>query len=245
MATKSDTKKPIRTRLARSQNLQISAISVAGYKSLYKEQTIDLEGLTVLAGTNSSGKSSMMQPLLLLKQTLDAPYDPGSLLLSGPSVRQTSASQLLSKAAKGKSASTFTVTFHHRDSSTLVLEFRREARKGLELNKVCLAISDKCFEISKDSKSDEIQALYFLENEEFRGLFSSSSNFKDANFIWQIQRERCFFTPALTRDGKRMIEMPFPRITAIRGTLEHLLHVPGTNLAHWYGRSQEDRDTFE
>ena len=41
------------------------------------EQTIEIRPLTLLAGANSSGKSSMMQPLLLLKQTLEAPYDPG------------------------------------------------------------------------------------------------------------------------------------------------------------------------
>ncbi len=35
----------------------------------------------------------MMQPLLLLKQTLEAPYDPGPLLLNGPNAKFTSVSQ--------------------------------------------------------------------------------------------------------------------------------------------------------
>jgi predicted ATPase len=69
----------------------ITSISVAGYKSLAKEQTIEIRPLTILAGANSSGKSSIMQPLLLLKQTLDAQYDPGPLLLDGPNVNFTSA----------------------------------------------------------------------------------------------------------------------------------------------------------
>ena len=38
-----------------------------------------------------------MQPLLMLKQTLEAPYDPGPLLLEGPNVQFTSAEQFLSK----------------------------------------------------------------------------------------------------------------------------------------------------
>jgi len=59
----------------------ITSISAAGYKSLAKEQTIEIRPLTILAGANSSGKSSIMQPLLLLKQTLEALYDPGPLLL--------------------------------------------------------------------------------------------------------------------------------------------------------------------
>jgi hypothetical protein len=36
----------------------------------------------------------MMQPQLLLKQTLEAPYDPGPLLLNGPNAKFTSVSQL-------------------------------------------------------------------------------------------------------------------------------------------------------
>ncbi len=50
----------------------ISTISVAGFKSISTERTLQIRPLTILAGANSSGKSSMMQPLLLLKQTLEA-----------------------------------------------------------------------------------------------------------------------------------------------------------------------------
>ena len=41
-----------------------------------------------------------MQPLLLLKQTLEAPYDPGALLLDGPNVRFTNFEQMLFRPAK-------------------------------------------------------------------------------------------------------------------------------------------------
>lgn len=37
-----------------------------------------------------------MQPLLLLEQTLEAPYDPGPLKIDGPNVRFTSFQQLFS-----------------------------------------------------------------------------------------------------------------------------------------------------
>ena len=74
----------------------ITRISVRGYKSLYEESSIEIRPLTILAGANSSGKSSIMQPLLLMKQTLEAPYDPGALLLNGPNIRFTLAEQFLS-----------------------------------------------------------------------------------------------------------------------------------------------------
>ncbi|MHB1424491.1 MAG: AAA family ATPase, partial [Gemmataceae bacterium] len=64
----------------------ITEIQVGGFKSISDDQMIEIRPLTILAGANSSGKSSMMQPLLLLKQTLEAPYDPGPLLLNGPNV---------------------------------------------------------------------------------------------------------------------------------------------------------------
>jgi hypothetical protein len=64
----------------------ITRICAEGYKSLRARQAVDIRPLTVIAGVNSSGKSSAIQPLLLLKQTLDSSYDPGPLLLSGPRV---------------------------------------------------------------------------------------------------------------------------------------------------------------
>ncbi len=87
----------------------LTQIAVAGYKSLSQEQSIEIRPLTILAGANSSGKSSIMQPLLLMKQTLEAPYDPGALLLNGPNVKFTSFDQLLSNVGKGKRAQSFFV----------------------------------------------------------------------------------------------------------------------------------------
>ena len=80
----------------------ITRISVSGYKSLYDECSIEVRPLTILAGANSSGKSSIMQPLLLMKQTLEATYDPGALLLDGPNVKFTSAEQVFSKVSGRK-----------------------------------------------------------------------------------------------------------------------------------------------
>src|SRR4030042_5898609 len=87
----------------------IPRITVAGYKSICNEQSIDIRPLTILAGANSSGKSSIMQPLLLLKQTLEATYDPGALLLNGPNIKFTSADQLLSETDKKSDSHAFSV----------------------------------------------------------------------------------------------------------------------------------------
>ena len=83
----------------------ITKIAVKGFKSIAEEREIDIRPLTILAGANSSGKSSIMQPLLLLKQTLEAPYDPGPLLLDGPNVQFTLAEQFLSTVSRWRKRS--------------------------------------------------------------------------------------------------------------------------------------------
>ena len=110
----------------------LTAVSVVGYKSLVDKQRMEIRPLTVLAGANSGGKSSIMQPVLLLKQTLDAPYDSGSLLLGGPNVRLTSASQLLSKNADPHIAGEFSIEFE-LGNKKIGLCFRQVPRKGLEI----------------------------------------------------------------------------------------------------------------
>jgi hypothetical protein len=85
--------------------------------------------LTLLAGTNSSGKSSIMQPLLLMKQTLEATYDPGVFLLDGPNVRLTSARQAVTR---GKTR--FTIGFYGTSGAT--------CRVSYKLGKSSFEISD-------------------------------------------------------------------------------------------------------
>ena len=78
----------------------ISEISVRGFKSLSRESRIEVRPLTILAGANSSDKSSIMQRLLLMKQTLEASYDSGPLLMNGPNAKFTSADQFISHSQK-------------------------------------------------------------------------------------------------------------------------------------------------
>ena len=50
----------------------MNSIRVKNFKSVVDSKTFELRPLTVLAGVNSSGKSSLLQALLLLKQTMDS-----------------------------------------------------------------------------------------------------------------------------------------------------------------------------
>ena len=108
----------------------ITKIAVSGFKSLAKECTIDIRPLTILAGANSSGKSSIMQPLLMLKQTLEAPYDPGPLLIEGPNVQFTLANQFLSKLISNKRADCFQIRIDHREIDSSYLSTTTTFKKG-------------------------------------------------------------------------------------------------------------------
>ena len=72
----------------------------------------------------------MIQPLLLMKQTLDAQYDPGPLLLGGPNVQFTTVEQVLSPS-RGE----FFVGFENT-ASTIAYVFKGLSGKGFEISEV-------------------------------------------------------------------------------------------------------------
>jgi len=74
---------------------RLTQVRLRRFKSIgEEEQTIDLRPLTVLIGRNSSGKSTVIQSLLLLKQTLEDPRPEVQFSLQGNYVRATSLREL-------------------------------------------------------------------------------------------------------------------------------------------------------
>ena len=54
------------------------------FKSVQEETELDLGPLTILAGSNSSGKSTVLQSILLISQTLSSKVPSRSVVLNGP-----------------------------------------------------------------------------------------------------------------------------------------------------------------
>lgn len=71
----------------------ITTIRLRNFKAFQDTDDIQLKPITVLAGTNSGGKSSLLQSLLLLKQTLDSPQDV-NVNLDGKHLQYSSISDL-------------------------------------------------------------------------------------------------------------------------------------------------------
>ena len=111
----------------RADRHRLNAISVSGFKSARESVTVRLGDLTVLAGPNSSGKSTIMQPLLMLKQTVEKDYDTAGLAIDGPLVRFSLVEQFLSRLAIGRPSTGFSVSYRHENRDT---EFHYDAIKG-------------------------------------------------------------------------------------------------------------------
>jgi hypothetical protein len=73
---------------------ELRGIRLRGFKSHRDKLELEIRPLTILAGENSGGKSSVVQPLLLMKQTLEAQHDPDVLQLNGACIKVDEAKDL-------------------------------------------------------------------------------------------------------------------------------------------------------
>jgi len=73
---------------------RLLSVEVTRFKSYRQPTRLDLKPLTVLVGRNNSGKSTIVQALLLLKQTLEQPRYEIPLHLAGPTVEALSLREL-------------------------------------------------------------------------------------------------------------------------------------------------------
>lgn len=194
---------------------EITAIIVAGFKSIARETRVEIAPLTLLAGANSSGKSSVMQPLLLLKQTLEASYDPGALLLSDSHVRFTDASQVLSGQGRSQ-VGRFTVGFDVGGAS-IVETFSRAKTGGFELDSMAL---------SRDHLHAQLRIG--MSDAEIRRALGVSSQER-----FSVVRERCFLNMrvgsghSLFVGHSSFIDLIYNDLPDLSSALRSLIHLPG------------------
>ncbi len=61
----------------------ITEYQIANFKAFGSPQTLPIRPITLIFGPNSSGKSSIFQSLLMLKQTIEQPEESNSLIIKG------------------------------------------------------------------------------------------------------------------------------------------------------------------
>lgn len=197
----------------------LTRITVEGFKSIREPATIELCPLTILAGANSSGKSSMMQPVLLLKQTLEAPYDPGPLKLDGPNVRFTNARQFLSVSSTGKSSESFLVGFSLSDQTSVALRFGTGTDGSTEIKSASYRHPEyrKAIELRPEMTAEELAQTYPPEEE---GPEERATAGK-----WRIIRERCFLRVRKSEQNSDIIAWLPGRVAA--DLIAETIHLPG------------------
>ncbi|HAG83221.1 MAG TPA: hypothetical protein DCL61_19270 [Cyanobacteria bacterium UBA12227] len=208
----------------------ITRISVQGFKSLYNECSIEIRPLTILAGGNSSGKSSIMQPLLLMKQTLEATYDPGALLLNGANVKFSLLEQLFSNCGINKCADIFSVRIEknsqiiNQHSPFIEVRFKRNTSKNLlEVIEMIVKVVGEAYSIYPTMDNDEITAII---PHLFWGIYKPLSEISLIPLNFKVVRNRCFFTFQVS-SIINSISMPFNIADFIELQIRNLIHVPG------------------
>lgn len=208
----------------------ITGIAVSGFKSLCEMCHIEVRPLTILAGANSSGKSSIMQPLLLLKQTLEAPYDPGALLLDGPNVQFTEAEQFQSKLLGEGAGRDLVVQLEVHGTSRLTETFRitkRQHRQEINLIEMVFDSQAEKVVMRPDMAPEEIGPLIPELFEDMRAELEKAGG---TRLQWHIARTRCFLGFSLSEEGYDVISEDFPFISPgleFREHVRRIIHVPG------------------
>ena len=209
----------------------ITEIAVQGFKSLSRENRIEVRPLTILAGANSSGKSSIMQPLLLMKQTLDASSDPGPLLLNGPNAKFTSARQFLPPAERQSGTQKLSVEMilasHLKCKTTF--EFSKHDRPQISAMQIVDDTEHRSLYLTPHQSSESLMDQLLASNPRWGEELTESLNVR-----LSVSRSRCFLDIHVEGKSKLMpqlfgLNMYLAPVSyePVTEALNRLIHVPG------------------
>jgi|GEM_PF-2731271 len=223
--------------LERSMAEGITAISVRGYRSLAVECMVEVHPLTILTGPNGSGKSSIMEPLMMMKQTLEASFDPGPLQIFGPNIRSSRQEfsrqdQFLFRRCH---AGSFTVRLEYGfGASTLEETFAfRPGIQDITIEKAVYTDMGEVTTLCKDMTHDHLASFMPRWQEENRRILEDNLG---RPVQWTVARERCFLLPKAVsgsqgEDQHFSFSLPSEPFDL---ALRRLIHVPAL-------RGREDR----
>ncbi|GIZ17348.1 AAA family ATPase [Citrobacter europaeus] len=200
-------------------------ISVEGYKSISTKQELEFDGLTILSGANSSGKSSFMQPFLILKQTLENHYDSGYLILNGENAKLTDSSQIISKVTPVEKLFTLSLS---QSSGTSSISYKYKRGTGL-IPYIATMKNDKFpegIDIRAGMRHSEIVKLIPLK--EFP-IFDKIAQDKKIKPKWRTIRDKCFLSFELSFPDKEysFFKAGIDPTRNLERFATTLIHVPG------------------
>jgi Uncharacterized conserved protein len=206
---------------------RLKRITLSNFKSIGTEASLNIRPLTIFAGVNSSGKSSFMQPLLLMKQTLESQSDPeGALRMDGPNAHFTTSEQILHKDQKGKQAETFSVRLETDFNHYIEFYFTRELGKGFDISLMRFNVFGH--EVSLVPKMNQKDILATIPK--LWSVLNFDFNHVKNEPVWKIERNRCFLDVSVSRrKDHEPFEMPrvFSQKYLFSPLLMGLIHLPG------------------
>lgn len=174
-----------------------------------------------------------MQPLLLLKQTLEATYDPGALLLNGANVKFTSTEQVFSKLSS-KKYKDFSIETEINQSSSIRLNFYKTT-KNIDIKQMVYQENGEPEAVFRtDMTPEEIEKNLPKQVKKIYQDLSSKIN-NDHEFskmiYFNVERIRCFLEVKLliNQDDKSIPQtfFSFTRSGLFQKYIRDIIHVPG------------------
>ena len=142
----------------------ISEWQVSNFKSIEDETNLSLAPLTLIAGTNSSGKSSLIQSMLLIAQTISSKVPSRSVLLNGTLTRLGQFDDLKSNnGTKNYISIRCTCKVLERESRfSRILLSHEMSRKTAVLDSVSLSVEFGIDKNRNDTDTGQIHPMVFL-----------------------------------------------------------------------------------
>lgn len=138
--------------------MQLNSIMVDNFKSYGDMTQIPVSSLSILMGANSSGKSTALQTLLALKQTIECNSPDVDLLLSGKYVTLGDFADAINDPEKGYFSfgvsvvgDEFTENYNSDNSTDVVWKFCGSTEKDVSLAEIIFRTSNEYFNLAKTS----------------------------------------------------------------------------------------------
>jgi len=113
----------------------ITKWELSNFKSFYNKTGLNLAPLTVLTGINSSGKSSIIQSMLLIAQTLRNPISSRELVLNGSLVKMGFLDDIISNNEKNGFDLAFNIDYY---DPKINFEFNISFNKQIKLDSITI-----------------------------------------------------------------------------------------------------------
>ena len=162
-----------------------------------------------------------------MKQTLEASYDPGPLLLNGPNAKFTSVNQFISRLQKNSDCQEFSVEIEHVIYPTLKIVFSLGENQTLEIREMIIRVGNYSFSLSPNQSSGELEKVISIVRKKKL----------PEGMKWSVFRNRCFLNVAyetLNDEAKvkfspvlQIYESGIFSFFVFREELHNMIHVPG------------------